>query len=347
MRRFLSILFLLFSLQSLSQKPAATDVAIRVFDSRFQFVHTATGKPVDNLLWDEAEPFVNGFSRVLKDNAFSFVNMQGKLISPVAFENARNFSNKLAAVKKDGKWGFINEVGKTVIAFKYGIVYDFDGTVTAVYDDRKWWLVNNIGSVIKPLDITACYGFKNGNAKITKDDREGILYPDGKIIYNTAKPVSTNAVPWQPNTNNIAVPCPDNIGFELGNFTNWQCYIGQVDSVGTTNVVTVNPSPPTANRHTLYPRSIPSALDPFGLFPTNPPDGSNFAVRLGNTVVGAQAERISYTIQVPLNDSNFSIKYHYAVVLEDPGHTIWTQPRFTARLRESATTTLLHCSSVE
>ena len=65
MRRILSILFLLYSLQSLSQKPAATDVAIRVFDSRFQFVHTATGKPVDNMLWDEAEPFVNGFSRVL------------------------------------------------------------------------------------------------------------------------------------------------------------------------------------------------------------------------------------------------------------------------------------------
>ncbi|HQW91773.1 MAG TPA: WG repeat-containing protein [Ferruginibacter sp.] len=347
MRRILSILFLLYSLQSLAQKPAEPAVTIRPFDSRFQFVHTATGQPVDNLLWDEAEPFVNGFSRVLKDTTFSFVNMQGKLISPVVFENARNFSNKLAAVKKDGKWGFINESGKTVIAFKYGTVFDFNGTVTVVYNDRKWWLVNNKGSIIKPLDISVCYGFKNGIAKITKDDREGILYPDGKIIYNGAKPGSNNAVPWQPNTNNIAVPCPDNIGFELGDFTNWQCYIGQVDSVGTTNVVTVNPSPPTANRHTIYPRLIPSALDPFGLFPTNPPDGSNFAVKLGNTVVGAQAERVSYTIHVPLNDSNFSIKYNYAVVLEDPGHTIWTQPRFTARLLDSATNTYIDCASFE
>ncbi|MBK8497145.1 MAG: WG repeat-containing protein [Chitinophagaceae bacterium] len=280
MRRILSILFLLYSLQSLAQKPAEPAVTIRPFDSKFQFVHTATGQPVDNLLWDEAEPFVNGFSRVLKDTAFSFVNMQGKLISPEVFENARNFSNKLAAVKKDGKWGFINGSGKTVIAFKYGTVFDFNGTVTAVYNDRKWWLVNNKGTIIKPLDISVCYGFKNGIAKITKDDREGILYPDGKIIYNGAKPGSNNAVPWQPNTNNIAVPCPDNIGFELGDFTNWQCYIGQVDSVGNTNVVTVLPSPPTANRHTIYPRAIPSALDPFGLFPTSPPDGSNFAVKL-------------------------------------------------------------------
>ena len=95
MRRILSILFLLYSLQSLAQKPAEPAVTIRPFDSKFQFVHTATGQPVDNLLWDEAEPFVNGFSRVLKDTAFSFINMQGKLISPEVFENARNFSNKI------------------------------------------------------------------------------------------------------------------------------------------------------------------------------------------------------------------------------------------------------------
>lgn len=348
MRRSLSILFLLFTSILSAQKPAENIIAVKA-GSKFQFVNRQTQLPVSKQLWDEADPFANGFARVLLGKNFTFVSTTGKAIAPAEFEDARDFAGKLAAVKKDGKWGFINGSGKTILPFNYDIVYDFDGTVTAVYNGRKWWLANNTGEIVKSLDISVCYGFKNGSARITKDGQEGILYPDGKIVFSQARPIAVNTIPYHPNpnTSNIAVPCPDNIGFEFGDFTNWQCYTGQVDSVGTTNVITVTPSPPTVNRHTIYPRSLPSAIDPFGLFPTNPPDGSNFAVKLGNTVVGAEAERITYTLHVPLNDSNFSIRYNYAVVFQDPGHTIWTQPRFNAKLLDSATNTYIDCASFE
>ena len=355
MRRLLSILFLLFTLIVSAQKPAESVVAVKTTGSKFQFVNTQTGVPLNQQLWDEADPFINGYARVLLNNKFSFVNTDGKLISPVEFESARNFSNKLCAVKKDDKWGFINESGKIILPFKYEIVFDFEGSVSVAFGNKKWWLINNKGEVIEPLDISVCYGFVNGVAKVSKGDREGIMYPDGKIIYGQPKVNLTKPIPYHPKKSNTAysqfntvyTPCPDNLDFEFGNFTNWQCYLGQVDSVGNTNVITVNPSPPTPNRHTLYQRVLPSAIDPYGLFPTNPPDGSSFAVRLGNTNIGAQAERISYTIHVPVNDSNFSIKYDYAVVFEDPGHTSWTQPRFNAKLLDSATNTYIDCASFE
>ena len=349
MRRPLSILFLLFTSIASAQYPAENRIVVKAAGSKFQFVNRQTQLPVSQQLWDETDPFANGFARVLLNNSFTFVNATGKPIAPAEFEDARNFSGNLAAAKKNGKWGFINATGKTVLPFNYEIVFDFDGPVTAVYNDRTWWLANNKGEITRSLDISVCYGFKNGVARITRDDQEGLLYPDGRIVFTQAKPVAVNPVPYHPNTNtsNIVVPCPDNIGFENGDFTNWQCYTGQVDSVGNTNVITLTPSPPTANRHTIYPRALPSAIDPFGLFPTNPPDGSNFAVKLGNTVVGAQAEGIVYTIHVPLNDSNFSIRYNYAVVFQDPGHTIWTQPRFNAKLLDSATNTYIDCASFE
>ncbi|MGB4935982.1 MAG: PKD-like domain-containing protein [Ferruginibacter sp.] len=348
MRIFLSFIFLLFGSAIYAQNPAGSTVAAKASGSKFQFVNRQTGIPVNNLLWDETDAFVHGFARVYLNNSFSFVNSAGKLIAPAEFEDARNFSNKLAAVQKNGKWGFIDETGKLIIPFSYHIVFDFElPSVTAAFDGKKWWLINSKGVVIKPLDISVCYGFKNGVARITKEDKEGILYPDGKIIFTLAETVEKKQVPYHPNSNNIVAPCPDNIGFEFGDFTNWQCYAGDVDSVGTTNVITVLPSPPIPNRHTVYPRAIPSAIDAFGLFPLNPPDGSNFAVKLGNNVNGAEAERISYTIHVPLNDSNFSIKYDYAVVFQDPGHTIWTQPRFISRLIDSATNTAIACASFE
>lgn len=305
-----------------------------------------------NLKWDEQEPFVNGFARVLQNNKFSFINTTGVLIHAVDFDGARNFCNHLAAVKKEDKWGFINESGQLIIPFKYDIVFDFTETITGVFANKRWWLIDSKASIFKALDITTFYGFKNGIAKINKNDRLGSINTEGEIVFEKTlnDALKNNLIPNQSNSvpvNNAVSLCPDNIDFEFGSFQNWKCFTGRVDSVGNTNVITVNPSPPTNNRHTLYNRILPSPVDPFGLFPVNPPDGSNFAVRLGNTNIGAQAERIRYSINVPVNDSNFAVKYDYAVVFEDPGHTTWTQPRFTVRLFDSAANTYVTCATFE
>ena len=345
MRKTLFFIFLIIS----SIASAQSVVAVEHPGQGFQFVNNQTGSLVSDLFWDEAEPFVNGFSRVLKHDHFSFVNIDGKPVCSNQFEAARNFSHKLAAVKKETGWGFINETGKLIIPCEYEIVFDFKTAVTVVYKKQKWFLINTSGDVLKSLPITAFYGFNNGIARVEHEGRQGTMNTLGVISFQNSYHKDTEqarlpSVPLAPNT---VTDCPDNIDFEFGSFLNWKCFTGRVDSVGNTNVITVTPSPPTANRHTLYNRVLPSRIDAFGLFPTNPPDGSNFAVKLGNTKIGAQAERIQYTIRVPLNDSNFSIKYDYAVVFEDPGHTNWTQPRFTARLFDSAANAYVQCASFE
>ncbi|MBL7703380.1 MAG: gliding motility-associated C-terminal domain-containing protein [Ferruginibacter sp.] len=346
MRIFLFFLFLFFSSTIAAQKTAENVVAVKK-GSKYQFVNRQTGVPADNNLWDEAEPFVNGFAKVYRNKKFSLVNKSGRSIAPAGFDAVRNFSNKLCAAQKDGKWGFIDETGKAVIPFKYEIAFDFTSpSVTAVFTNKKWYLLNDKGIIINQPDITSFYGFKNNVAKVFKEEKEGMLYTDGKLVFNQAKPAH-KPIPWQPTTNNLSVPCPDNIGFEFGDFTNWECFTGDVAVVAGTNQITVFPSPPTTNRHTIIPRLIPSALDQYGFFPTNPPDGSNFGVRLGNTSTGAEAERIRYTIHVPLNDSTFSLKYDYAVVFEDPGHDSLEQPRFVSRLIDSATGNAIACASLE
>jgi gliding motility-associated-like protein len=345
MSKYLLFLFLLFSFTSNAQQTAVQNTGVKK-NNQSSFINVKT------LVWDEQEPYVNGFARVLSNNKFAFINLAGKSICPVEFDGARSFSNHLAAVSKNNKWGFINEEGVSIIPIGYDIVFDFTTTVTGVFANKKWWLINNKGAVLQSLDITTFYGFKNGIAKINKDGRWGTVNTKGDIVFDGTYSASANNnfSPFKPKTpqaTSTVTACPDNIDFEFGSFLNWQCYIGHVDSVGTTNVITVAPSPPTANRHTLYSRILPSPLDPFGLFPINPPDGSNYALRLGNTKIGAEAERVRYTIHVPANDSNFSIKYDYAVVFQDPGHTIWTQPRFTVRVFDSAANSYVSCASFE
>ncbi|MEO6490424.1 MAG: PKD domain-containing protein [Ferruginibacter sp.] len=342
MRKLLFFIYLLIAVAASAQEAIPANQAIDYYHlDKKTNLH-------DRLAWDEIEPFINGFSRVLKNGLFSFINQKKELIMPVQFEGARNFCNKFSAVKKNGKWGYINETGKMVIPTKYDIVFDFKERSTVVLKGSKWFLINTAGIILKELDITIFYGFENGYAKVEKEGLTGIMDLSGKIIYDHHHllPASSRLPAFTSAVNSSSV-CPDNIDFEYGSFLNWKCFTGSVDSVGNINMITVTQSAATPNRHTLYNRILPSPLDAFGLFPTNPPDGSNFAVRLGNTQIGAEAERIQYKIRVPVNDSNFSIKYDYAVVFEDPGHTTWTQPRFTAKLFDSAANAYVACASFE
>lgn len=310
--------------------------------------HPISDKTAVISTWDEIESPVNGFARVLKGSYFTFINSTGKPITSPIFTGARNFNNQLAAVSIEEKWGFLATSGKLVVPCEYDVLFDFKQSVTVGLKNKKWMLIDKKGMVLKNLDIDVCFGFKDSKASVEKEGKKGILSIDGKIVWdnntnnNAARSNATIPVNSASNGN-----CPDNLDFEFGNFTNWRCFTGRVDSIGTTNVITVSPSAAVTNRHRIIGRSTPSAVDFFGLFPTNPPDGSNYCVKLGNTNIGAQAERISYTIHVPTNDSNFSVKYDYAVVFQDPGHTSWSQPRFTARLFDSATNAYVNCASFE
>lgn len=139
--------------------------------------------------------------------------------------------------------------------------------------------------------------------------------------------------------------CPLNIDFEVGNFTNWQCFTGNVRFSGNANVITVNPSAPIVGIHEIVPKG--NKVDPYGGFSISPPDGSGYAVKLGNSGASSQAERISYLFNVPQNQADFLITYQYAVVLQDPGHQPAEQPRFTAKVFDVTTNTYISCGSFD
>jgi gliding motility-associated-like protein len=343
---YVFFLIVIFSTNSFSQSKPVSVEAIETTGSQFRFINKTTHASVNDLVWEEAGSFVNGFAKVFDGHKWGFVDGSGSPVIAATYESVRNFSNHLAAAKQNGKWGFINEKGIITIPLEYDILYDFKETVTAGYKRGKWLLINPQGNILKTLDADVFFGFKKGLAKFTRNGRSGIMNTKGEIIsLEPAQPVSIKKI------NSLARSesgtCPANIDFENGDFTNWTCYLGSVAAVGTTNVVTVTPSSPTPNRHVIIPASNPSAIDPYGLFPTNPPDGSGYVVKLGNDINGAEAERISYQINVPANSNDASITYRYAVVFQDPGHLTYQQPRFSAKLLDVATNTYLPCATYE
>lgn len=167
----------------------------------------------------------------------------------------------------------------------------------------------------------------------------------------TSVPPPATASPVLAQKSAAAVACPPNLDFESGNLNNWSCFTGTTSVSGTTNQVNTVLSVPLPDRHNVYATGS-GAVDPFGLFPVSPANGSGYAVKLGNSQVGAQAEKIRYVINVPYPANDYSITFQYALVFENPEvgdgqplHAAWEQPQFTAKMYDPVTNEYLPCAS--
>ena len=82
------------------------------------------------------------------------------------------------------------------------------------------------------------------------------------------------------------------------------------------NVISLqNSGGPVPGRHTMMSTFPGDGLDEYGGFPVNCPNGSGHSIRLGNNLAGTQAEGISYEFTIPPGQNEYSLIYHYAVVL--------------------------------
>ncbi|WP_412468989.1 hypothetical protein [Pedobacter sp. KLB.chiD] len=143
-----------------------------------------------------------------------------------------------------------------------------------------------------------------------------------------------------------AQSAPENIEFEKGNFQNWKIYAGAIAIENNQNVFTMNEVPkPISGRHTII--SNKNMVDQYGGFHLIPPSGGNYSVKLGNNATGAQIDGIAYVIDVPVDQPTFTLTYQYAVVLEDPDHESFEQPRFIARVKDVEKNEYIPCASFE
>ncbi len=145
------------------------------------------------------------------------------------------------------------------------------------------------------------------------------------------------SIPFVPPT--VASGECGNIDFETGDLSDWTGETGSNPGCcGTngfvSNGINASLSDPNA-RHTIV---TGNGTDPCGGFPVVAPPmpgqvQGTYSCRLGNALVGAEAERIE-TIFIP-STSNNVFTYQYAVVLENPNHSQADQPFFKVEILDS------------
>lgn len=122
-------------------------------------------------------------------------------------------------------------------------------------------------------------------------------------------------------------PC-FNADFVDNSFTNWTGYYGSCCAINTPNMG-------FTTQHTVM---VGPGFDPAVAACANlsiVPPGGNFSAMVGDAQgTGAQASRLQYNFTI--TPSSNMIIVNYAVVLEDPGHAVMSQPRFEAQLYDQA-----------
>lgn len=147
---------------------------------------------------------------------------------------------------------------------------------------------------------------------------------------------------------NIFAQCPTNLDFEGGTLDGWTCYTGytELGPGGTNEIFLIPISHPVVDRHTLLTANPGDGVDRYGGFPVNCPNGSRHSIKLGNSFGGAQAEGMSYQFTIPATANKFSLIYNYAVVFQDPGHSVDAQPRMQVEVMNiTDDSAIISCSS--
>ncbi len=119
-----------------------------------------------------------------------------------------------------------------------------------------------------------------------------------------------------------------NADFEDNSFTNWSGFYGSCCGINT-------PNQGFTNQHQIM---VGPGTDPMvaacGNLSIVPPSG-NYSAMVGDfTGTGAQASRIQYNFSITPQSNMIIVSY--AVVLQDPGHSVMQQPRFEAQLYDAA-----------
>lgn len=119
-----------------------------------------------------------------------------------------------------------------------------------------------------------------------------------------------------------------NLDFENGNFEGWKTYAGDFWNIDSLSVESFHP-----DRFKI----MSGGFDPnTGNVIPVVASGGAYSCRMGNQNTGAQAEKITYTMTI--TEANALFVYRYAIVLEDPGHSVDAQPQFEVKILDETGT---------
>jgi gliding motility-associated-like protein len=131
-----------------------------------------------------------------------------------------------------------------------------------------------------------------------------------------------------------------NLGVETGSFNAWQGIAGKWYEDTAANKIIIETEETGLNEQRHFIRRITDGFIPEIRQEQIPyvPEGSQFAIQLGNSRIGREYERLTTSFEV--DSFNALFQYRFAVVFEDPGHLPIQQPKFELTVSDNSGATI-------
>ncbi|PHS01107.1 MAG: hypothetical protein COA78_23050 [Blastopirellula sp.] len=170
------------------------------------------------------------------DEKFGYADRNGKIVIPAVYEDADPFREGFAAVMKEGKKGYINKHGMNVIDCLYEKANSFDQGIASVKMQDQWHFINKDGEIVHKWPHRYTPEAFDGLSKCYDSDTKlyGYCLPSGewKIppLYKSARYFSRGVAGVIPNDASqsgyinqggnleVAVPNAKSMGFFTNGF---------------------------------------------------------------------------------------------------------------------------------
>lgn len=121
------------------------------------------------------------FVGVKIDQAWGFVDMNGKLRIANRYENIGQFNEGLAPVKIRGRWGYVNKREELIVQPAYDTVFQFQEGLCVVMKKGRYGLINANGQITLECDYDNIQRLATGGFIILKGKEKGLAGKDGRL----------------------------------------------------------------------------------------------------------------------------------------------------------------------
>lgn len=206
----------------------------------------------------------------------------------------------------------------------------------AQYEQNKEPIGSSLSSVFKKIlntysetgRLDTSYRLETEKLEMHRHDDKVKEY---NFVYKSPGQSSSNNKPLGGDGDSEKTNTCINADFESGNFNNWQLAWSSSDGLANLAPGTDNPGMNSLiGNHVLMGPGAGTDAMTGGNLPRIYPEGGTYSLRLGDEEAGWNAAKATYTFVVTPETELFI--YHYAVVLEDPGHLPELQPYLEIKL---------------
>lgn len=154
----------------------------------------ASGKMLDEPVFEDIGPFQEGLSAVKMEGQWGFIDRDLRQVIPFSYDGVLAFLHGWCAVSKDGKWGFIDRRGEWVIQPQWEEVRAFphpdSNSLARVRIGEVWGFINRKGKLVIPAQYDYAYAFIASSTLVRDAAMQG--EPDyWKLIDETGATIST------------------------------------------------------------------------------------------------------------------------------------------------------------